>query len=208
MADLDIFKLTKQWFDFCQSGESIVRPVHSALYLYSIHLCNKLRWPKIFGIPTEATMNALGISSYKTYITTFKELVDFGFIQWVEKSTNQFTSNKIALVKNAKASPKHIPKQVQSIVGIVKHVNNKNVVNVEDEKQKTVLVNLFRKVRSDVPYDILIQEAGKFLVKYPGKSDQKNLINTWASKIKYETPVKAIDEFNRIEAENLKKYGQ
>ena len=66
--------------------------------------------------------DAIGIKSYKTYIKTLNELVDFGFIDLVEKSSNQYTANIVALVKftepHAKALGKamlnHMPKQVQS----------------------------------------------------------------------------------------------
>jgi hypothetical protein len=207
MNDLSGYKLTNAWFEFCQSGTQITRPVHTALYLYCIHLCNKLKWREIYGLPTEATMASLGISSYKTYINTLTDLVDFGFITWVEKSKNQYTSNKIALVKNAKARPKHIPKHVQSIVPIVKHVNNKNVLNVQT--LKTGLVEIFKTVRSDVPRETLEIEAGMFIAKYPGKGLQKdiNLITTWAKRIKFIQPINHKTEFDKIAAKNKERYG-
>lgn len=207
MSDISGYKLTNTWFEFCQSGTHITRPVHTALYLYCIHLCNKLKWREIFGLPTEDTMASLGISSYKTYINTLTDLVDFGFILWVEKSTNQYTSNKIALVKNAKARPKHIPKHVQSNVGIVKRI--KPLKTLVNDLLKTGVFEIFKKVRSDLPTDVLEIEAGLFSTKYPNKDLEKdiNLINEWAKRIKYNKPVSPIDEFNKIAAQNKLKYG-
>ena len=69
-------------------------------------------------------MEAIGIKSYNTFINTLKELVDFGFIQMVEKSKNQYSANIIALsnfneAHNEaldKALIKHTTKQSESTI--------------------------------------------------------------------------------------------
>jgi hypothetical protein len=78
--------------------------------------------------------DAIGIRSYNTYIKTLNDLVDFGFIELIEKSKNQYSSNIVAISKNFKAHDKaldkamikHTTKQVestiQSIDSIDKHI--------------------------------------------------------------------------------------
>ena len=44
-------------------------------------------------------MSILGIHSYNTYKVALKDLIEFGFITMVKKSTNQYNSNIIALSK-------------------------------------------------------------------------------------------------------------
>jgi hypothetical protein len=211
MDKLNGYTLTKQWFEFIQSGEHDVKPVHSALYFYIIHLSNQLKWPQKFGLPTENTMQFIGVSNYRTYINALKNLSDWGVILWVEKSYNQHTCNKIALVKKYKALSKHIPKQVQSIASISKRIKTyKNVVSVETKnfaETKTGLFQKFKNIRPEIPEQFLNLEISAFLNKYPGKENEVNLVNTWAKRIVYQAPVSAMDEFNKLESENKRKYG-
>lgn len=210
MTEKSGYKLIDTWFRFCQES-SVVRPVHTALYIYCITLCNKLRWKDIFGLPTDFAMDCLGISSYKTYIKALNDLVDFGFITMHERSKNQYTSNQIALVFFTEASPKQSRSTYQSKVSIVKQLQTyKNVSKVlNTEEQKTVLLNLFKKVRNDIPDTELIIEVGKFENKYPNKDPVKdiNLINAWAKKIKYSEPENNKSKFNKIVLDNKLKYG-
>lgn len=99
---------------------------------------------KEFGLPTTMTMEAIGIKSYNTYSKTFNELVEFGFFNLIEKSTNQYSANIIALSNFNKALDKaldkafikHATKQSeciqQSISSIDKPINNKQI-NKEQE---------------------------------------------------------------------------
>jgi hypothetical protein len=42
--------------------------------------------------------DAIGIKSFKTYIETLTDLIEWGFVVMIEKSTNQYSSNIISLV--------------------------------------------------------------------------------------------------------------
>ena len=133
---MDIYKLNRQFVDFCFENPSKIKPNHYALYFFAIEHCNRLGWKKEFGLPTTMTMEAIGIRSYNTYIKTFNELVEFGFFELKERSRNQYSSNIIevsnfnkALDKALdKALMKHGTKQVQSteqsIDSITKQVYN------------------------------------------------------------------------------------
>lgn len=211
MPELNGYYLTTQWFKFCQSGEFVIRPIHTALYVYCIHLCNSLKWKVNFGLPTDSTMGVLGMKNKKTYYLVLQDLIDFGFIKLVEKSINQHTANIICLPKKriSTISGTHLS-TISGTVPIVKRINTKTLVNVQsDYELKTGLVTIFKKVRNEIPYDQLVIEAGKFMAKYPGK-DLKidiNLINKWASNIKFTPEISKEDEFEQTVKRNKEKYG-
>lgn len=129
------YEFSRLWFDFSFTNPGKVKPIHTAIYFFAIERCNRLGWKAEFSFPTDLAMEALGIKNYKTYVRALQELVDWGFIQWIERSSNQYTANVIALVKNTKAPSKaldnalsqHNPKQVRSIASINKQLNHKPI---------------------------------------------------------------------------------
>jgi len=147
------YELSRAWFDFSFNNTAKVKPVHSAIFFFAIERCNRLGWKKEFGFPTDLAMEALGIKNYKTFNRGLQDLVAWGFIQWIQKSKNQYSANIIALVKITKAPPqalnkalsghhtKQSPKQVQStyqsIASIDKQVNLKPI-NLELINQKPI----------------------------------------------------------------------
>lgn len=139
---MDIYKLSRSWFDFAFENPDMIAPIHTAIYFFAIEHCNRLGWKEKFGFPTSMAMDAIGVKNYKTYIKALNELVEWGFITMVEKSKNQYSANIVALVKNTKAttkaldkaSLKHIskqlPKQAQSTDSInIPIYNNTNLQN-------------------------------------------------------------------------------
>lgn len=145
------YEFSRGWFEYSFANSRKVKPIHTAIFFFAIECCNRLGWKEEFGFPTNLAMETLGIKNYKTYIQGLQDLVDWGFIIWIQKSKNQFTANSIALVKNhkalpkalpkavSKASPKHYPKQVQSIASIDKLINNTKPLNLETLKQTPLL---------------------------------------------------------------------
>ena len=209
MADKNSgYHLTRQWFDFCRSTDHNIKPIHTAIYMYTIHLCNSLKWKPVFQLPTSETMKILGISNYTTYRVALYEIIDFGFIKMIEKSSNQYTANRICLVQNCISTVSStVLSTVSSTVSKVKQLKHKNVESVET--LKTALVEIFKTVRTDVPRETLEIEAGALISKFPETVLPKdvNLANAWAKNIKYTKPVNQIDEFNKIAAANKQKYG-
>ena len=133
----DYFKLVRNFWDFAFDNPEKIKANHCALYCFIVEHCNRLGWKSKFGLPTTMAKDAIGIRSYNTYIQTLNDLVNFGFIKLVEKSTNQYSSNIIALSNFDKATSKaldkafikHDTKQRESISSIDKQVtiNNKQV---------------------------------------------------------------------------------
>lgn len=93
------YELSRQWFDFCFENPEKINPKHTAIYFFAIEHCNRLGWKKKFGFPTQMAMDAIGIKSYNTYIKAFRDIIDWGFFDLIEKSQNQYSSNIIALSK-------------------------------------------------------------------------------------------------------------
>ena len=133
----DYFKLVRNFWDFAFDNPEKIKANHCALYCFIVEHCNRLGWKSKFGLPTTMAKDAIGIRSYNTYIQTLNDLVNFGFIKLVEKSTNQYSSNIIALSNFDKATSKaldkafikHDIKQRESISSIDKQVTiyNKQV---------------------------------------------------------------------------------
>lgn len=95
-------------------------PNITAMYFYLVHINNSLGWRESFTITSTHAMNHLGIGAFNTYKNTIDKLEEHGLIIIVERSKNQFTCTRIALLKllkaNTKASSKQLTKRVESIV--------------------------------------------------------------------------------------------
>jgi len=130
--ELTGYELSRRFFDWSFENPDKIKPVHVALYFFIIEHCNRMGWKQKFGLPSGMAKDAIGVSSYNTYIKTFNDLVDWGFIKLVTKSTNQYSSNVIALSKFDKAHNKaldkalikHVTKQSESTDSIIKPLTN------------------------------------------------------------------------------------
>jgi hypothetical protein len=142
---MDIYTLNRNFVDFSFENPSKIKPNHYALFFFAIEHCNRLGWKKEFGLPTTMTMEAIGIKSYNTYSKTFNDLVEYGFFKLVQKSTNQYSANIIALSNFDKpldkaldkAFIKHATKQSestqQSIDSIDKQIYNNTNTQYSEE---------------------------------------------------------------------------
>lgn len=107
---MDHFKLLRDFWDFAFENPEKISPNHCALYCFIINHSNRLGRKKKLGLPTEMAKEAIGIKSYNTYIKTFNDLVSWGFIEVLERSRNQFSSNIVALLNFDKALDKALDK--------------------------------------------------------------------------------------------------
>lgn len=137
---MDYFKLTRAFWDYAFENPEKIKPNHCALYLFIVEHCNRLGWKKKFGLPTTMAKDAIGIRSYNTYITTLNELVEFGLIELIEKSTNQYSSNIVAISNFDKALDKSLDKAV------IKHNTKQSESTVQStdsiDKQDTIDNNI------------------------------------------------------------------
>ena len=166
---MNSYELSRKWFDYCFDNPEKIKPVHTAMYFFIIEHCNRLGWKEKFGLPMEMTKDAIGISNYRTYSKTLKDLIDWGFVIEIQKSKNQYSSTIIAIAQNTKATTKaldkamqkHDTKQGQSIVCIdkpnnkepnnkaddVKTIFDKFVVEVKEGKHQQAIEQMYMRLR-------------------------------------------------------------
>jgi len=189
--DITGYELSRQWFNYCFENPEKVKPNHTALYFFCIEHCNRLGWKEKFGLPTTMVKEAIGISSYKTYINTLNDLIEFGFVELVQKSKNQYSSNIIALVNFTKAHTKahtkaldkalikHIPKQVQStyqsIDSIIKQITNKQITIEQLTKEQINFLKNFLNENNLFEDEILKEEIPELENSFIPKQKNKKL---------------------------------
>lgn len=98
------YDLSRQWFDFAFENRQC-KVQHTALYMWIIELNNRLGWKSEFGLPTNATMEGLGIGNRGTYSKTLGDLAEWKFIEIIQESKNQYQSCiiKLCLFNNEQA---------------------------------------------------------------------------------------------------------
>lgn len=138
---MNTFELSRNFWNWAFENPETITTNHAAIYFFAIEHCNRLGGKEKFGLPSQMTMEAVGIKKHQTYIKYFNELIDFGFFKLIEKSKNQYSSNIISLMFALpkmdkaldKAIIKHGAKQTesngQSKVHIDKQINNKQINN-------------------------------------------------------------------------------
>ena len=144
---MDVFKLSRQWFDWSFENPELIKPNHTALYFFIIEQCNRLGWKEKFGLPTTMTKEAIGIKSYNTYIDTLNDLVEWGFVKIIEKSKNQYSSNIVAIsnfdiAHNKaldKALIKHASKQSESTGESIDSIDIQETIEPETRNNSTSL---------------------------------------------------------------------
>lgn len=130
-TQLNSYDLSRKWFNYSFDNPEKVKPIHSAIYFFAIEHCNRLGWKTKFGFPSQMVMEAVGVKNWRTYSKALNELVEFGFIEMIETSKNQYSSNIIAIVKNTKAPTKALDKALQ------KHSTKQGQSTVSIDKQET-----------------------------------------------------------------------
>lgn len=151
---MDYFKLLRDFWDFAFENPEKISTNHCALYCFIINHSNRLGRKAHFGLPTEMSKEAIGMKSYKTYIQTLSDLIDWGFIAMLEKSKNQYSSNIVALVNFTEATTKAYDKamlmqqqkQVQSTTQsnttIEELITNKEELKTNLEKDEIFISEL------------------------------------------------------------------
>ena len=145
------YELSRNWFDWCFENPEKIKPNHTALYFFAVEHCNRLGWKKKFGMPTTMAMEAIGIKSYNTYINTLNDLVEWGFIEMIQRSKNQYSANIVAISNFDKALDKaldealikHGSKQIESIDSIDKQETSKQINNEQQPPSLEEVIEYF-----------------------------------------------------------------
>lgn len=199
---LNGYSLSRNFFNWCFENPDKIKPVHIAMYFFALEHCNRLGWKEKFGFPRDIVMENIGIKSYNTFIKTLNDLVDFGFIEMVEKSKNQYSANIIAISNFDKALDKalinHVTTQKESIYQstdtIIKQVNNKN--NKNNKLADIFFIDDFFELKIenvDPVYFVIAKEFHNSLTKLKGDiySLKSAKLFDWVSVVK-----KLIEEQN------------
>jgi len=154
MEELNIFKLTKVWFEY-KAEHPDLNGNHTEFLFYCVDLNNRLAWKEVFGLPALETAEFLNIS-YNTFRKILKDFTDkYKLIRLVEKSTNQYNSNKISLdllyqnlLKQKKSTYKAFIKAQQKqlskqsdIDTTLLHNNINTLLHLKDKELNQILIS-------------------------------------------------------------------
>lgn len=169
---MNSYNLSRKFVDFSFENPSKIKPNHYALYFFAIEHCNRLGWKKEFGLPTTMTMEAIGIRSYNTYSKTFKDLCEFGFFDLIDRSTNQYSANIIALSNYDKAQVKaldkafikHASKQSESTGESIDSINKPlNQLTIKPINQRTKSAHELIQSEKQISYDEFMMKNKKLI---------------------------------------------
>ena len=80
-----MYRLSRYFWDFAFENPTKIKPIHCSIYFFAVEHCNRLGWKRDFGLPTQMTMDAIGVRNWRTYSKAFNDLVDYGFFKLIEK---------------------------------------------------------------------------------------------------------------------------
>lgn len=132
---MNSYDLSRNFCNWAFENPEKVKPIHYAIYFFSIEHCNRLGWKDKFGLPSQMVMEAIGVKNWRTYSAGLNDLVEFGFIEMIETSKNQYSSNIIAIVNFTKAPTKALDKALSKHVQ--KHSTKHSQSTVSIDKQET-----------------------------------------------------------------------
>jgi hypothetical protein len=200
---MDYFKIMRRFWNWCFDNPDKIKPTHISIFTFAVEHCNRLGWKKKFGFPTMMVMEAIGVKSINTYSKALNELCEFGLIEIVEKSKNQWSANVIAISIFDEATDealdtariKHGIKHAYSTDTIIKH----NTIYPIQETNTLVATD------SDESFSTECVEVAEYLYESIIKWDSTHKYNRTKPAIK--SWAKDIDKAIRIDgrdAESLK----
>lgn len=201
---MNSYELSRAFCNWAFENPEKIKPIHYAIYFFTIEHCNRLGWKEKFGLPSQMVMEAIGVKNWRTYSEGLNELISFGFLTMIETSKNQYSSNIIAIVNFTKAPTeahtkaldkalsKHCTKQSQSTVSIDKQLNNEQRNNIEERKLKFAstlepFLNTYGKELLNEFYLYWVElNKSKTKMRFEGEKyfDVSRRLSTWAKKEK------------------------
>lgn len=189
---MDVFKLSRDFFDWSFENPELISPTHSAIYFFAIEHCNRLWWKEKFWFPTSMAMEAIWIRKWETYNKAFRNLVDWWFIKEIEKSKNQYSSCIISIwsatPKNSKALDKALVKHGKK--HSVKQGESTGVIDIQEtNKQETnIFTDFIENPENESATFYLIKN---FLLLWwnPSKEETIETIREWMKEVFSENEV-------------------
>ena len=168
---MDVFSLSRAWFDFSFENPEKIKPTHTALFFFAIEHCNRLGWKEKFGLPTQMAMDAIGIKNWRTYSSAFEEIVNWGFFRVYERSKNQYSATVIGIVNNTKATTKATTKALSKAIQKHSQKQSKSIAVIDipiNQKPINILTNKKCLMRNSeiFDYNIFYQKIDEKYKKY------------------------------------------
>ena len=205
---MNSYELSRYWFEFSFNNPDKIKPAHSAVYFFAIEHCNRLGWKQKFGFPSQMVMEAIGIKNWRTYSQVLNELVEWGFIEMIEISKNQYSSNIIAIVNFTKAPTKALDKALSKHGTKQSPKHSQGTVSIDKQEtieQGTIEQEILQTPKGD-SFDYHLSRLLESINNSFGK--QYRVIND-KTKAKYKTLLKNYkwsDVVNAIKAVKLDKF--
>lgn len=198
---MNSYELSRAFCNWAFENPEKIKPIHYAIYFFTIEHCNRLGWKEKFGLPSQMVMEAIGVKNWRTYSEGLKDVVEFGFIKLIETSKNQYSSNIVAIVNFTKADTeattkaldkalsKHSTKQRQSTVSIDKQITIEQL-NKEQRTDLEIAFDCFLEMRKKIKKpatDRAIEMAKKKVMELSNGNEQlaieiinQSTLNCWS----------------------------
>ena len=85
----DIHRYIRGYFKLIENFVDDIEPAHTALYMWILNRNNSLFWKPVIEVSTSEAMASLGMKCPKWYRRIRKDLIEWGLIKVVRRSTNQ-----------------------------------------------------------------------------------------------------------------------
>jgi hypothetical protein len=143
-----------------------VTATHGILFLWLVELNNRLGWVESFQVTSTQNMQAISCKSYNTYKKCFDDLINWGFVQLIKQSKNQYQCNVIALSNFTKASDKAKAKAIDN--SVINQLMNQSEITDDIHKtrnNKSKIKNVINhKTAVPIPKDE--EEVFEFMKQY------------------------------------------
>lgn len=91
------YDLSRVFFDWASKNPEKNKPAVGILFFWIIEKANRQHWENKIVLPSSEGIHMIGVRSYPTFIKALEVLEKSGFISFLERSKNQFTTNIISL---------------------------------------------------------------------------------------------------------------
>jgi hypothetical protein len=181
---VNTYKISRQWFDWCFENPDKAKPPHGIIYFFALDQNNRFGWKEKFGFPALHAMEATGIKSKNTYYKAFHDLVEWDFLQIINKSKNQNTANIISIpaVSKFKSAGKSAGKsaldsaniQQEDSGGNVDKQLNKEQLNKKQESKENPLAFEFLRISKSEELNIFEMQNKKQIENWQDLIDSFN----------------------------------
>lgn len=178
------YEYSRNFFDWAFENPDINTPSHTATYMWIIDKWNRSGQVQKLVLPSSESMAAIGVKSYNTYIKVLQDLIEFGFIEMIQKSKNQFTANIIALSNFDKALDKALDK------AMIKHTTKQHESTIQSTDESNYSIykqsNKVTIEQSNIVSDVVPPPTPKAEVAVVSKKtkNKKNVEEEYTGKFK------------------------